>query len=107
MRKLEEAQGVLCDRNMPVKLNGNIQNSGKASIGVWGQRQSWSTTKSQEKRLEVNEMRMPRWMWGVMRKDKIRSEHARGSVKVAPVTKKITEKRLKLYGRTGHDKVEE
>ena len=29
---------------------------------------------------------------------RIRNEHVRGSVKVAPVTKKITEKRLKWYG---------
>ena len=38
-------------------------------------------------------------MCGVTTKDKIRNEHVRGSVKVAPVTKKITEKRLKWYGR--------
>ncbi len=36
-------------------------------------------------------------MRGVTKNDKIRSEHARRSVKVAPVTKKITEKRLKWY----------
>ena len=39
-------------------------------------------------------MRMLRWVCGVTKKDKIRKEH----VKVAPVTKKITEKRLKWYG---------
>ena len=54
---------------------------------------TWSTTKSQEKRLEVNEMKK---MCGVTKKDKTRKEHVRGSVEVAPVT--ITEKRLKWYG---------
>ena len=54
-------------------------------------------TKSQERRLEVNEMRMLRGMCAVAKKDKIRNEHVRGSVKVAPVTTKITEKRLKWY----------
>ena len=44
------------------------------------------------------EMRMLRWMCGATKKDNIRNEHTRGSVKVAPVTKKITEKRLKWYG---------
>ena len=34
---------------------------------------------------------------GVTKKDKNRNEHVRGSVKVAPVTKKVTEKRLKWY----------
>ena len=43
-----------------------------------------------EKRLEVNEMKMLRWMCGVTKKDNIRNVHVRGSVKVAPVTKKIT-----------------
>ena len=42
-------------------------------------------------------MRMLRWMCRFTKKDKIRKEHVRGSVKVAPVTKKITEKRLKWY----------
>ena len=57
--------------------------------------ETWSTTKSQENRLEVNEMRMLRWMCGVTKNDKIRNEHVRGSVKVASVAKKMTEKRLK------------
>ena len=33
---------------------------------------------------------------------KIRNEHVRGSVKVAPVTTKITEKRLTWYDGHGH-----
>ena len=57
--------------------------------------ETWATMKSQERRLEVNDMRMLRWMYGVTNKDKTRNEHVRGSVKVAPVTKKITEKRLR------------
>ena len=50
------------------------------------------------KRMEVNEMRMLRWMCGVTKNNKIRNEHGRGYAKVAPVTKKITEKKLKWYG---------
>ena len=37
-------------------------------------------------------------MCGVTTKDKMRNKHVRGSVKVAPVIKKITEKRLKWCG---------
>ena len=40
----------------------------------------------------MNEMRMLRWMCGVTKKDNIRNEHVRASVKVTPVTKKITGK---------------
>ena len=43
-------------------------------------------------------MGMLRWMCGVTKKDNTRNNHVRGSVKVAPVTKKITEKRLKWNG---------
>ena len=39
-------------------------------------------------------------MCGVTKKDKIRNEFVRGSVKEAPVTKHITEKRLKWYGHS-------
>ena len=42
-------------------------------------------------------MRMLRLGCGV-KKDKIRNEHVRGSVKIAPLTKTIVEKRLKWYG---------
>ena len=57
-----------------------------------------STTKSQENRLEVNEIRMMRLVGVESRRNKIRNEHVRGSVKVAPVTNKITENMLKRYG---------
>ena len=59
---------------------------------------TWATTKWQERRLDVNEMRMLRWMCGVTEKDKITNKRVRGSAYVAPLTKKITDKRLNWYG---------
>ena len=59
---------------------------------------TWSTTKSQEKSMDVNKTMMLWWMCVVTKNDKIRNEHVRGSVKVLPVTKNITEK-------TGRDEV--
>ena len=47
---------------------------------------------------EMRMLRMLRWMCGVTKNDKIGNEHVRGSVKVAPVTKKMAEKGLKWYG---------
>ena len=38
-------------------------------------------------------------MCGVTKKDKIINEYVRGSVKEAPVTKHIREKRIKWYGQ--------
>ena len=37
------------------------------------------------------------WVCGVTKKDNIRNEHVRGSVKVVSVAEKITENRLKRY----------
>ena len=60
--------------------------------------ETWATTKRQEKRIEVTEMRMLRWMCGVTLKYKIRNEHIRGTTRVAQASKKITERRLNWYG---------
>ena len=51
-----------------------------------------ATMRRQEKRLQVNEVKMLRWMGAVTKKYKTRNEHVRGSVKVTPVTRKTTEK---------------
>ena len=57
--------------------------------------ETWATTRGQEARLEVNELRMLRWMCGVTRRDKNRNEHIRGTTRVVQASKIITEKRLK------------
>ena len=69
---------------------GDIQNSGKDSISVWGR--DIVNNEKPRKENEVNEMRMLRW---IMKNYIMRNQHVRGSVKVEPMTKKITEKRLK------------
>ena len=74
----------------------SIQNSDQASNAIRGE--TWATTKRQEQRIEVTEMRMLRWMCGVTRKDKIRNEHIRGTTSVAQASKKMTERRLIWYG---------
>ncbi|XP_066963194.1 uncharacterized protein [Macrobrachium rosenbergii] len=48
-------------------------------------------TKAQERKLEVAEMRTLRRMCGVTRKDRIRNDDIRGTVKVVEVSKKIAE----------------
>ena len=67
--------------------------------------ETWATTRGQEARLEVNEMRMLRWMCGVTRRYKIRNEHIRGATKLQ-ASKKISEKRQKWYGHVRRMKEE-
>ena len=43
-------------------------------------------------------MRMLQWMCGVTKLDKIRNERIRGTTKVGEITKKVQERRMKLYG---------
>ena len=55
--------------------------------------------KPQEKKLDVVEMRMLRWMNGVTKLDRIRNERIRGTTKVGEeMSKKVQESRLKWYG---------
>ena len=105
-RNWKRCSGVLCDRRMPVKLKGTVYKTVVRPALLYGA-ETWATTRGQEARLEVNEMRMLRWMCGVTRRDKIRNEHIRGTTIVVQASKKITEKRLKWYGHVRRMKEEQ
>ena len=81
-----------------MKLKGNVYKTVVRPALLYGA-ETWATTRVQEARLEVNEMRMLRWMCGVTRRDKILNKRIRGTTRVVQASKKITEKRLKWYGR--------
>ena len=74
----KKGSGVLCqcDKRMPVKLKGKVYRTVVRPAMLYGA-ETWATTKRQESRIEVNEMRMLRWMCGVTRTYKIRNEHIR------------------------------
>ena len=57
----KRCSGVLCDRRMSVKLKGKVYKTVVRPVLVYGA-ETWATTRGQEARLEVNEMRMQRWM---------------------------------------------
>ena len=61
--------------------------------------ETWAAVKkAQEKKLDVAEMRMLRWMSGVTRLDRIRNNGIRGTTKLGEISKKVQESRLKWYG---------
>ena len=53
--------------------------------------------KGLDKKLDVAEMRMLRWMCGVTKLGKIRNEIIRGTTTVGEIAKKVQERRLKWY----------
>ena len=57
-----------------------------------------SMKKTEEKKMDVAEMRMLRWMSGVTRENRIRNEYIRGSTKMVEISKKVQEGRLRWYG---------
>ena len=60
--------------------------------------ETWAVKKAQEKKLDVAEMRMLRWMSGFTKLDRIWNERIRGKTKVGEISKKVQESRLKWYG---------
>ena len=60
--------------------------------------ETWPMKRSLEKKMNVAEMRMLRWMTGVTRTDRIRNEYVKGTTKVAEVSRKVQERRLHWFG---------
>ena len=60
--------------------------------------ETWGIKKTQEKRMDVAEMRMLRWSLGLTRKDKVRNEIIRERMGVRPVSEKIQGARLRWFG---------
>ena len=57
-----------------------------------------AVTKKQMEEMEVAEMKMLRFAMGVTRKDKIRNEYIRSTIKVERLGMKMREGRLRWYG---------
>lgn len=89
--------GVLCDTKMPIRTKGKVYKTAVRPALLYGS-EVWAAKKTHEQKLSTTEMRMLRWAGGVTLKDRIRNEHIRGSFKVAPISNKISESRLRWYG---------
>ena len=97
MEKLEEdiADSVR-PKNKFESQGESIQDSCKTSNDV--QCRDVGSQKAQEKKLDVAEMMMLRWMSGVTKLDRIRNERIRGTTQVGEISKKMQESKLKWYG---------
>ena len=89
--------GVICDRRLPARLKGKVYSSVVRPAIVYGL-ETVAVTKKQVEEMEVAEMKMLRFAMGVMRKDKIKNEHIRSTVRVERLGMKMREGRLRWYG---------
>ena len=101
-----KVSGVICDRRVPVKVKGKVHIAMVRPAMTYGL-EAVPLKKSKEKKMDVAEMKRLRWMVGVTRRDQIRNEYIRGTVKVTEISKKIQESRLRRYlrRRVGEDHV--
>ena len=89
--------GILCDRRISLRVKGKVYKTVVRPAMMYGA-ETWAMKKAHEKKLDVAEMRMLRWMSGVTKLDRIRNERIRGTTKVGEISKKVQESRLKWYG---------
>ena len=95
-RNWRKCSGVLNDRKIPVKLKGKVYKTAIRPAMLYAA-ETWATKEMDEKRLEVQEMKMLRWMNGITRRDKVENRYVRGSM-VTNIKDRITESRLRWAG---------
>ena len=88
--------GVICDRRLLVRVKEKVYRSVARPTMVY-KLETVAVTKKQVEEMEVAKMKMLRFAMGVMRKDKIRNEHIRSTVKIKRLEMKMREDRLRWY----------
>ena len=93
----KRVSGILCDRRIRLRVKGKVYKTVVRLEMMYGA-ETWAVKKAQEKKSDVAEMRMLRWMNGVTKLAIIRNERIRGITKVGEISKKVQSSRLKWYG---------
>ena len=91
-----KVSGVICDRRLPARVKGKVYSSVVRPAIVYGL-ETVAVTKKQAEKMEVAEMKMLRFAMEVTRKNKIRNDHIRGTVKVKRLGMKMREGRMRWY----------
>ena len=69
-KNCKRVSGILCDRRISLRGKGKVYNTGVRPTMKYGA-ETWAVMKAQEKKLNVAEMKMLRWMSGVTKLDRI------------------------------------
>ena len=94
---LRRVSGVICDKRLPARVKGKVYSLVVRAAMVYGL-ETVAVTKKQVEEMEVAGMKMLRFAMGVTRKDKIRNEYIRSTVKVERLGIKMREGRLRWFG---------
>ncbi|GJV63071.1 ataxia telangiectasia mutated family protein [Tanacetum coccineum] len=88
---------VLCDRNVPLKLNGKFYRVAIRPAMLYGL-ECWPITKALANRVEVAELRMLRWTCGRTLLDMIPNGVYRALLEVETIINKMRDGRLRWFG---------
>ncbi|XP_070017321.1 uncharacterized protein [Nicotiana sylvestris] len=94
--KWKLASSVLCDKNVPLRLNSKFYKVVVRPTMLYVA-ECWPVKKSHVQKMKVVKMRMLRWIYGHTRRDKIMNEDIRDMVRVVFVEDKIREVRLRWF----------
>ena len=92
-----KVSGVICDRRLPARVKGKVYSTVVRPAMVYGL-ETVAVTNKQVEEVEIAEMKTFRFAMGVTRKDKIKNEYIRSTVKVERLGMKIRKGRLSWYG---------
>ena len=90
----KKVSGVICDRRLPARVKRKVYILVMRSAMVYDF-ETVAVTKKQLEEMKVAEMKMLRFAMGVTRKDKIKNEYIRGTVKLGWLEMKMREGRLR------------
>ena len=76
-----KVSGVICDKRLPVGVKGKVYNSVVRRAMMY-RLETVAVKKKQAEEIKVAEMKMFKFAMGVTRKDKIRNEYIRSTIKV-------------------------
>jgi len=82
---------------MPTGVKGKVYRTMVRPVLIYGL-EAWTLRRRKEERLERTEMRMLRWILGLTLRDRKRNDDIRRTLRVACITDKVREARLRWYG---------
>jgi len=92
-----QVTGVLCDRRMPNRLKAKIYRSVVRPVAL-NACECWPAGANHERALHAMKMRMLGWNLGLTRLDHVTNIDVRTQIKVAPITEKMRQARVRWYG---------